>query len=322
MTVMLLAVSCNRGADELMPSSAQKMIMDITMKSADASAGNPVFIFWDEGYFSMDDFGGKVPYHVSYPTGVTDAYDEVKYNTGKDYPDSYRAVKATGYAPSSLVRKNDGWTEITLGTPHKTGKTDVLVAAKAIQGSSLRPFEEKMDFIHAQIRFTAKAELSETMAKAMKDVTLEVNGRHFLSGIKWSNAEKRYVPITFTDESEWIMLGTTEYQLSADRMEPIGDYLYISVPEDQTVLTELYVRIKGKIADDNIGLNNNPIDFEVVTTVAVEAFDESDNPVEVGENDSYELTLTFDEDRIEISGSAMPWADGGNIIVPVRPLPT
>lgn len=322
MSALLLAVSCSRGADELMPSTAEKMIMDIAVKSADASAGTPVFIFWDEAYFSIDDFGGKAPYHVSYPTGVTDAYDEVKYNTGKDYPGSYRAVKATGYAPSTLARKNDGWTEMTLGTSHETGKTDVLVAAEAIQGSSLRPFDEKMEFIHAQIRFTAKAELSETMAKAMKDVTLEVNGKHFMSGLRWSNARKRYVPTTFTDESEWIMLGKTEYQLSSDRLESIGDFLYISAPEGQTVLTELLVRIRGKIADDNVGLNNNPIDFEVTTTVAVEAVDGSDNPVEVGENDSYELTLTFDEDRIEISGNAMPWTDGGNIIVPVRPLPT
>jgi predicted enzyme related to lactoylglutathione lyase len=37
--------------------------------------------------------------------------------------------------------------------------------------------------------------------------------------------------------------------------------------------------------------------------------------------DSYEILLYFDEDQIEITASKVPWEEGGNILVPIHPIP-
>ena len=35
----------------------------------------------------------------------------------------------------------------------------------------------------------------------------------------------------------------------------------------------------------------------------------------------YEILLLFDEDQIEITASKVPWQEGGNVLVPVHPIP-
>ena len=37
--------------------------------------------------------------------------------------------------------------------------------------------------------------------------------------------------------------------------------------------------------------------------------------------DSYKILLLFDEDQIEITAVAVPWQEGGNVLIPIHPIP-
>lgn len=311
------------GDAPVLPDDAPEMVVSV---KADTPDPKFTFIFWHKKDFDRGlaaEGGGLVqPYHVSDPTGDIEDYTEPEdYNTGRVYPENYGIAVCTGYGPydgvtpapagtGSSVDKN--YSVLDVAVP---GVTDAVVSRNSLEGSSIYPFSGNLEFFHPQIQLTVYATLASTMTKYIKDVSFSVGKDNLLSSLEWNASEKKYLPSEERPAAGWT--GTVlAQQINSTDKKPLGTVYVVPLPSDGSGMTSIELTISGFIGNAADG------SYSPFTMTVPAAFkDESDNELTLELNDSYEIYLIFDEDQIEITAVKVPWEEGGNILVPVHPIP-
>lgn len=318
----------------LLPEGAPEMVISV---KADAPEPKFTFLFWHKEDFdrglSDANQGIARPYHVSEPTGNIGEYTEPDastnepsgekkdYNTGRVYPDSYGIAVCTGYGPYDGVKpatRTDMPVETTdysvLNVAEPPGVTDVVVSQNYLEGSSIYPFDGNLEFFHPQIQLTVRATLAQTMAKHIKNVSFTVNKDNLLKSLKWSTGQSpKYLPSQERPDNDWTSTVLNENINSSDK-KLIGT-VYV-VPDEGLTMESMDLTISGEIGNA-AGGPYTPFSM----TVPVAFKDDHGNDLTLELNDSYEILLIFDEDQIEITAAKVPWEEGGNVLVPIHPIP-
>ena len=327
---------------ELPEEESREMV--ISVRSGDVTEGNFVFLFWKKEDFDRglrnpgepnrpDDPGSPAePYFIARPSGNINDYREPDatvsgpagekqndYNTGRVYPENYGIAVCTGYAPCDRVspaldnaataERND-YTRLNVA---ESGDTDVLVSANHLEGSSIFPFSGNLGFFHPQIRLTVKAKLAETMAKYIRGVSFSIGGGNLLKSLEWDMGQMKYLPAE-RYESSWTSAVTPEYLNKSD--ERILGSVFV-VPEQSAadhLMESIDITLAGRIAN-----TGSEAGSEFTMTVTADLTGVAGGGLTLG--DSYEILLLFDEDQIEITASKVPWEEGGNVLVPIHPIP-
>lgn len=302
--------------------------MEIKVK-AETDDPKFTFLFWHKADFDrgLQTFGGAVasPYHVSDPMGEIGSYEEIvpgdnttDYNTGRAYPENYGIAVCTGYAPYGSVRPAsvNGNSDYRILNVTGSGYTDVLVARNTLAGSSIYPFSGNLEFFHPQIQLTVKAKLAPEMAKYIKDVSFSVGKDNLLSSLAWSTDQKCYLPADQRSAASWTS-NTLNEQINSSDEKTIGMVYTVPAPSDVDMkMMSVDLVISGSIANTIDG------DYAPFSMTVPAAFkDENGNDIPLELNDSYEILLLFDEDQIEITAVKVPWEEGGNVLVPIHPIP-
>lgn len=332
--VLAVFSGCRKQAvpDEIpaLPEDAPKMVISV---KADTPEPKFTFLFWHKEDFDKglesDDGSVVQPYHVSSPTGDIGDYMEPDastnepsgekndYNTGRVYPDSYGIAVCTGYGPY------DGVTPAPAGTGKNysaldvavPGVTDVVVSQNVLEGSSIYPFSGNLEFFHPQIQLTVYATLASTMTKYIKDVSFSVGKDNLLSTLVWNASEKKYLPSAERPDAGWTSAKLAQQINSTDK-KPIGTVYVVPLPSEGLEMKSMELVISGSIGNAADGAYS-----PFTMTVPAVFKDDAENELALVLNDSYEIYLIFDEDQIEITAVKVPWEEGGNILVPVHPIP-
>lgn len=336
--VLAALTGCRKQAvpDEVpvLPEEAREMVISV---KADAPEPKFTFLFWhkedfDRGLLNANQ-GVAQPYHVSEPTGDIGDYIEQEattnessekkndYNTGRVYPDSYGIAVCTGYGPYDGVTPATR-TDMPVETPDysvlnvtEPGVTDVVVSQNYLEGSSIYPFYGNLEFFHPQIQLTVYAKLASTMTKYIKDVSFSVGKDNLLSSLAWNDDVKGYRPSEERPAKGWTSWTLTDHINSSDNKK-IGTVYVVPTPSEGLNMNSMQLVVSGKIGNALDGT------FSPFTMTVPAAFkDDADNDVTLELNDSYEIHLLFDEDQIEITAVRVPWEEGGNVLVPIHPIP-
>ena len=108
---------------------------------------------------------------------------------------------------------------------------------------------------------------------------------------------------------------TTTRLLNKSDNKLLGTVLVVPKESDQNLLmTSIDLNIFGLIANTEAEAGT---DFKMEVTA--DLTNAQGGGLTLG--DSYEILLYFDEDQIEITASKVPWEEGGNILVPIHPIP-
>jgi len=318
----------------VLPDEVPEMVVSV---KSDASDPKFTFLFWHKEDFDRglkDAYQGIArPYHVSEPTGNIGDYTEPDastnessgekkdYNTGRVYPDSYGIAVCTGYGPYDGVEpalRTDlpvETTDYSVLNVKEPGVTDVVVSRNYLEGSSIYPFDGNLDFFHPQIQLTVYAKLASTMTKYIKDVSFSVGKDNLLSSLVWDYSEKKYLP---SEERPAVGKTSTELaqQINSSDNKKIGTVYVVPMPSEGLNMNSMQLVVSGKIGN---ALDGTFSPFTMTVPVAFK--DDADNDVTLELNDSYEIHLLFDEDQIEITAVKVPWEEGGNVLVPIHPIP-
>ena len=319
----------------VLPEETKEMVISV---KSDAPDPKFTFLFWhkedfDRGLLNANQ-GVAQPYHVSEPTGDIGDYIEQEattnepsekkndYNTGRIYPENYGIAVCTGYGPydgvtpvkpTDLPVETLDYSVLNITDP---GVTDVVVSQNYLEGSSIYPFHGNLEFFHPQIQLTVKAKLTTTMAKFIKNVSFTVGKDNLMKSLSWSGEVKGYRPSSERPENGWTS-ATLEEQINSSDEKVIGTVNVVPLPSaEEWTMKSINLTIKGEIGNT---VDGSYSEF----TMDVPAFfkDSSDNELTLELNDSYIILLLFDEDQIEITAVKAPWQEGGNVLVPIHPIP-
>lgn len=325
--VLAALTGCRKQAvpDEVpvLPEDAPEMMVSV---KADTPDPKFTFLFWHKEDFDKglkyDDGSILQPYHVSSPTGNIGDYMNKDYNTGRLYPENYGIAVCTGYGPYDGVTPDErkdlpvetlDYSVLNITYP---GVTDVVVSENYLEGSSIYPFRRNLEFFHPQIRLTVYATLASTMTKYIKDVSFSVGKDNLLSSLVWNASEKKYLPSEERPAAGWTSAELAQQINSTDK-KPLGTLYVVPMPSEGLEMKSMELTISGSIGNVADGA------YSPFTMTVPAAFkDPDDNELALGLNDSYEIYLIFDEDQIEITAVKVPWEEGGNVLVPIHPIPT
>ena len=173
-----LFVSCT--ADHVEEGKGSYMQLN-TRAGEDSGSDMPCFIFWRETDYNSSGFSTTPdnPYAYSFPTGVIDSYQAIKYNTMKTYPPNVERVYAVGIAPGNLVPDpNTNWKSFDIPVS-MAGVTDIQ-SASAIVGSAQSKFSQPLKFKHQLAKLEFKGYCGATMVESaerfidVKDIKITI----------------------------------------------------------------------------------------------------------------------------------------------------
>lgn len=310
------------------PEKTRKMMVSVRTDNPEPRF---TFVFWNKKDFDEGISSGVMPYFVASPPGDIGDYQEPEasggasvedrndYNTGREYPENYGIAVCTGYGPYDKVTPSayvadPSEKDYTLLEVTGAGVTDVLVSRNYLEGSSIFPFSGNLDFFHPQIQLTIKAKLAESMAKYIRGLSFSVGGKNLLKSLRWDNAAKQYLPSGEEYDGVWTSDVTSEYLNKTDE-RTLGTVLVVPEPAaDGYLMESIDLTLTGLISNTNMEPGSG---FSMKVTAGLTGV--SGGGLSLG--DSYEILLLFDEDQIEITAVAVPWEEGGNVLVPVHPIP-
>lgn len=332
--MMLTAAACSQHPVVSDPETPlpEDSPMVISVKSGGDTDPEFTFLFWHQDDFNRglrDEAGSPVmPYHVANPTGQIGDYEEsagtteagggqTDYNTGRVYPADYGIAVCTGFAPYDKVmpsKDNDGSQNYFTLSVADGGYTDVMVSQNYLEGSSISPFYGNLEFFHPQIHIEVNAKLAENMAKYIKDVSLAISGDNIISSLEWNSQLKQYRPTDERSSSSWTSGVMSEY-LNKSETKDLGKVLVVPAPEAENwLMKSLDLTVSGKIANTDSEVGS---DFSMNVTADFSELDGGGLAL----GDSYIISLSFDEDQIEITAVKVPWEEGGNVLAPIHPIP-
>lgn len=301
----------------VLPEETPEMVISVRSETPQPKF---TFLFWHKEDFDKG-LMNAAPYYVASPDGNINDYEEPvvftdnknDYNTGKSYPENYGIAVCTGYAPYDGLTPDENYQTLTVAQP---GVTDVLVARNVLEGSAIFPFSGNLEFIHSQIQLTVYATLASTMTKYIKDVSFTVDKENLLSSLVWNADVNGYRPSEVRPSTNWTSQ-TLDGQVNKSDKKQLGMVYVVPLPSsDDWKMKSIDLTISGKIGNTTDG-SYSPFTM----TVPAAFIDDSDNELTLGLNDSYKIYLIFDEDQIEITAVKVPWEEGGNVLVPIHPIP-
>ena len=311
----------------VLPEETKEMVISVKSDTPDPKF---TFLFWhkedfDRGLLNANQ-GVAQPYHVSEPTGDIGDYIEQEattnepskkdYNTGRVYPDSYGIAVCTGYGPYNEVYPSgddSGMTDYRTLKIENPGVTDVVVPQNYLEGSSIYPFHGNLEFFHPQIKLTVDAKLAETMAKYIRDVWFSVNGANLLSALSWDVESDCYMP-SERSTSSWSSPVMSDYLNKTD-VKTLGEVLVVpKESDDDFLMKSIEISLAGLISNTDTE-HGTPFNMSVIADLQ----GVTGGGLTLG--DSYDIHLLFDEDQIEITAVKVPWEEGGNVLVPIHPIP-
>ena len=305
--------------------TAKTRLMNISIRT-DSQEPEFTLVFWNKKDFDAGLTSVNEPYHVAFPTGDIGDYqepglsggrlleDKNDYNTGREYPENYGVAICTGFGPYDGVTPSDDNTDYTILEVANPGVTDVLVAQNYLEGSSIYPFSGDLDFYHPQIQLTLEAKLAENMAKYIRGVSFAVGGKNLLKSLRWNNEAKQYLPSKEDYAGTWSSAVNPDYLNKTDE-KLLGTALVVPSPsEEGYMMKSIDLTISGLIANTNSEAGS-PFSM----TVTADLSGVTGGGLCLG--DSYKILLLFDEDQIEITAVAVPWQEGGNVLIPIHPIP-
>lgn len=315
----------------VLPEETKEMVISV---KSDAPDPKFTFLFWHKADFDRglkaEDGSLVQPYHVSSPTGDIGDYEQNAstneptsekndYNTGRIYPENYGIAVCTGYGPydgvtpvkrTNLPVKTTDYSVLNVTEP---GVTDVVVSRNYLEGSSIYPFDGNLDFFHPQIKLTVDAKLAETMAKYIRNVSFTVNGDNLLSALSWDVESDCYMP-SERSTSSWSSSVMSDYLNKTD-VKTLGEVLVVPKESDNDFrMTSIEISLDGLISNTDTE-DGTPFNMSVNADLS----GVTGGGLTLG--DSYKIHLLFDEDQIEITAVKVPWEEGGNVLVPIHPIP-
>lgn len=325
---------------------------DLAMKlfSTRGSGGNssdeyrPVFVFYKTGdVVNINTAPYPVPYCVAdnVPEDANE-YEVTRYNTQYVYPADFATLYATGYIPRDLTPTVGGDTKnryhrLTLSTSGKgPGRVDLMAPVAPLTGSLLNPFDREgpLTFKHLQSKLAFRAICNDNFPTSMyvDNVVITIKNSDLAGGIVWN--ENTYV--TTAAASGSIKFGHGYEDLSGNTVSVSVlrwyNSSFVSGSTDYNDYTDLggaYVTPNRYSITVSVSCRMYPSDSslseaekDLYTKTAddlVITFMDGNTNILLGEGDSHEITLLFEQDGLEFSGRKAAWEQGGNIIIPVVP---
>ena len=322
-SAFLLACSgCTSERIERTPAGKE---MSLQYTRSDETDGPFVFLFWKLS--DLPDIGSgtpPAPYHVAYPEGEIDDYDDAqsnpRYDTGKPYPSGNVRVAAVGYSPATLVQsQNYG----VLSVPAGQGGILDIMASQPIYGVESNPFSETMEFAHLQSQVNFRAIRGPYMANYVKKVEVQVAyDGNFVEKITWDGTDYRYKVSNYSGSGSILTFGQDD---DDPMLGSLPDAVNEADPKDYRDLGALYltpgrtgmtITVKAQVAPPDAADIMDPQYTQTVSNVPV-SFTVSNMPITLLAGDSYQVTLVFEYGGIELVGRKMDWKNGGNIVLPV-----
>ena len=160
---------------------------------------------------------------------------------------------------------------------------------------------------------TVDAKLAETMAKYIRNVRFSVNGANLLSALSWDVESDCYMP-SERSTSSWSSPVMSDYLNKTD-VKTLGKVLVVpKESDDGFLMTSIEISLDGLISNTD---TEDGTPFNMSVTADLKGV--TGGGLTLG--DSYEIHLLFDEDQIEITAVKVPWEEGGNVLVPIHPIP-
>jgi hypothetical protein len=303
-----------------------------TTASTTGKANVPCFVSWLESDFSDESWKKSVQYIASdlftaepfFSLNASDDIDNYKtipFNTGCYYPAADQSVYIAGYYPAESLQKVTGYYAgecMELVSTASPGSTDILVSTKTLKGSASAPLDAddaSLTFNHALAKITFKAKLHENMTKYISNVKLTLPATGQLMRGLYASYENRegqiFQPYAWQEGTgdnlpEWTSETLTKYLLQ---------------DEEQELGTVYIVPGYGINVDINYRYSEKGTTYEDLSYKGLEVLfaDSNESPIRLESGDSYEVTLSFLENVIEITGKPVDWVEGGEIYIPLYP---
>ena len=296
----------------------------------DNESDKPCFIFWKETNYLAPGFSSNptTPYVYCHPDGVIDDYNVTKYNTRYVYPDYSEWVHAVGIAPGALVPKNNttGWTEFYI--PETDAGLIEIQCAPVVRGNQQLPFSDPLKFAHQLTKLEIHAYCGDSMMESenkyinVKDIKISISSdddnqwKRFPEKLIWNgeNTTGQYIvkgydaapssEIVAEISSDKILLGKTD--TSKDAAKVIGNF-YL-VPGFNTITIRVEATYIDTTNDDTITGNGQVISRKWDKVTVKEIYPESGpTGTKTSAGESYELKLSFDRSKIELSATLEDW---------------
>ena len=308
LTATAFTTSCNSvlGDDDINHKEADTMELAFTRSGESSSATSGFLIFWKE---TKGDF---------FTTEVANlnAYQTIKYNTGKPYPKEGTEVSVTGFSPSNMQLANDYQT-LSLPDGTTAGTLDVCAAEKIIRGSHYNIFRETMVFEHTLTKVTFYAKRDETMEgnQLVNNIQVTIPENYLATEWQWNGILGKYVAGT-----------THNTDLVSDRSEPLTEVekayniieCYLKLPASnegtlQNITMEADVR--------KVGETSGQAKHKIWKLKSIQLYEkDGETPVaNAAAGDAYQVVFNFDHDSFSLQAIKKPWEKGGLITVPIDP---
>lgn len=302
----------------------------------------PVFIFYKAGDVATIN---RPPYPVPYCVADdvpedANAYEVKYYNTQYVYPADFATLLATGYIPHDLVPVTDSegtyYHRLTLSESCKgPGRVDLMAPETPLTGSLLNPFDKEgpLKFKHLQSKLSFRAICNNNFPTTMyvDNVIITIKNSDLAGGIVWNNSTYMTEAATSGDvkfghgfedlSGNTISVGVLHWysgSLVAGGTDN-NDYTNLGGVYVTPNRTGITVSVSCRMYPSSLLSEEEKNKYTKTADDLVVAFMDGNTPIELNEGDSYEITLLFEQDGLELSGRKAAWEQGGNIVIPVVP---
>jgi hypothetical protein len=316
--------------DDTAESTSSSQLIALNATRADAATTSPstkiqkpCFVAWLESditeenrvtnnSISTSPLLSAEPFFILNADKDIDAYKSTPYNTGCYYPTADQSIYVSGYYPTDSlkrVKNYDGGMYLELIEGTRPGLTDILVANNTLKGSASFPLDDadagSLTFNHALAKVTFKGILHENMAKYVRNVTVSLSSMDLMRGLyaAYDSIQGQvFQPFAWAEEKKDITWSSQKYKklLNKETIAELGT-VYI-VPGYSIMITVDYeLSEKGETGEE----------YSSTFTVYFEK--------KLNGGDSYEVTLSFLENVIELTGERVEWQEGGELYIPLYP---
>ncbi len=336
-------VACTDTEGEAVPDvSLSAVPISLTASRADAATTTtttttkvevPCFVAWLENDITdvsnrksvtgiASDLFAVEPFFCLNATGDVDDYKQTPFNTGCYYPTADQNVYVSGYYPADSLQKVSDYYAgecMELKSTTRPGLTDILVATNTLKGSASAPLDAadagSLTFNHALAKVTFKGILDPSMTKYISNVTLTLPAAgQLMRGLyaSYDNCEGQiFQPYAWQEEEgvtlpEWTSRTLTGYLISEEAKE-LGT---VYVVPGYSITVDVSYRFSEK-----------NITYEDITNKGLVVYftDSNNESISLKSGDSYEVTLSFLENTIELTAQPVAWQEGGEIYIPLYP---
>lgn len=273
--------------------------------SISSTSTSGCLVFWQK------DFGD---FHIAEVDNL-ESYNKDKFNTGKEYPKDNSTVYATGYSPASMGRTSNAET-ITLSEDH-SGKTDVCVASKEIDGKRSVPFYTEMTFEHTltKIYFTVERHSTMVGIRDVRNITATIPNAYLPIEWNWKSNTGKYVLNSSKTAKDNLILTHPDI-INATKTEELGT-AYLMIPPGKSDGTLKDIRLTA----DLLLTTSSKVERTIDEKMNIQLYDENGaKATEIKPGEAYSVNILFQQNTFTLTARQLKkWEQGGLIYVPIKP---